>query len=65
MGMIPGVPAVRVPGLRIPVGLLRQGRVKLNTEVAQHEDSTDWTRTSYQLGVEDKEIYVNPNWLHI
>ena len=65
MGMIPGVPAVRVPGLRIPVGLLKQGRAKPNTEVAQHEDSTDWTRTSYQLGVEDKETNVNPSWLTI
>ena len=65
MGMIPEVPAVRVLGLWIPVGLLKQGRAKPNTEVARHEDSTDWTCTSYQLGVEDKEIYVNPNWLHI
>ena len=65
MGMIPEVPAVRVLGLWIPVGLLKQGRAKPNTEVAQHEDSTDWTRMSCQLGVEDKKTNVNPSWLLI
>ena len=65
MGMIPEVPAVRVLDLWIPVGLLKQGRAKPNTEVARHEDSTDWTRTSYQLGVADKETNVNPSWLPI